>query len=98
MEEWKLMMWGGFRCRLGWLGVGWVEEEGGWVGTVVLGGLLMMGGGGGLSGGCRWIWAGAGGRACKVLALIGLGLVSCLVGLGVPLCEGAPVRLDVPGL
>ena len=39
-----------------------------------------------------------GGRACKVLALIGLGLVCCLVGLGVPLGEGAPGRLDVPGL
>ena len=61
MEEWGLMMWGGFRCRLGWLGVGWVDGEGGWVGSVVLDGLLMMGDGGGLSGGCRWVGAGAGG-------------------------------------
>ena len=55
MEEWGLMMWGGFGSRLGWLGVGWVEEEGGWEGTVVLDGLLMMWASGGLSGGCRWI-------------------------------------------
>ena len=39
-----------------------------------------------------------GGRVCRVRALIGLGLVCCLVGLGVPLGEGAPGRLDVPGL
>ena len=49
-----MMMWGGFRCRLGW-----VEKEGGWVGTVMLDGLLMMWASGGLSGGCRWIGAGA---------------------------------------
>ena len=57
--EWRLMLWGGFRCRLGWLGMGWVEEVGGWVGTVVLDGLLMMWASGGLSWGCWWIGAGA---------------------------------------
>ena len=36
MGEWGLMMWGGFRGRLGWVGVGWVKEEGGWVGIVVV--------------------------------------------------------------
>ena len=56
MGDWGLMVWGGFRGGLGWVG-----EGSGWVGTVVLDGLLMMRGGGGLSGGCRWIGAGAGG-------------------------------------
>ena len=59
MGDWGLMVWGGFRGRLGWVGVGWVEEEGGWVGTVVLGGLMMMWASGGLCGGCSWVGAGA---------------------------------------
>ena len=54
-----MMMWGGFRGRLGWVGVGWVEEEGGWVGTGMLDRLLMMWASGGLSGGCRVVGAGA---------------------------------------
>ena len=54
MGEWRLMTWGGFRGRLGW-----VEEEGGWLGTVMLDGLLMMVARGGLSGGWRVVGAGA---------------------------------------
>ena len=54
MGDWGLMVWGGFRGGLGWVG-----EGSGWVGTVVLGGLMMMWAIGGLCGGCSWVGAGA---------------------------------------